>query len=340
MAQKCNLGTGKTSFAFKTFEYLWQVEKKAIKLENADCVSPKFVAFNAEWNLELTYNEESGQVGLHLTLDEEADSDYVEKARFKVVLKGNGKKDVLDRSWKIEEWQDFGDDSTQHGWDEWMTMDEINLKCFDHQKYIKILLELEVQGVVLNTFGPDDNLLTVDKTPLVADFSNLLKTELLYDITFTLEDCEIRAHRAILALRCPYFMSMFTQDFKEKNTSRVEITDIDRHTFNQILVYIYTNQLDFDAIKRLDKLFIAADKFGLEPLIAKLEERLEFQLTKRNCVDLLVLSDTCSRQELKQKVLQFMKHNMKGSPETNAWKNLVKENLQLAFEAMEFINQQ
>ena len=60
------------------------------------------------------------------------------------------------------------------------------------------------------------------------------------DFVIVLDGHEIRAHKAVLASRCPVFASMFSMPNCTENIhSRMTVTDVDLDVFKLMLDYIY-----------------------------------------------------------------------------------------------------
>jgi hypothetical protein len=60
------------------------------------------------------------------------------------------------------------------------------------------------------------------------------------DVEFSIGNKIINAHRNILCCRSAYFRALLLGDFREKNQTAIELTDVDYETFVELLFFIYT----------------------------------------------------------------------------------------------------
>lgn len=98
---------------------------------------------------------------------------------------------------------------------------------------------------------------------------------------------EIRAHKAILCTRVPYFKTMFGSGMKEALTNSVNMPATDKESFDVFLRYIYGGQLpeDFDVEHQLN----FAKMYDIPGLVTdclpKLKEYLSKLPTFDDCID-------------------------------------------------------
>ena len=101
----------------------------------------------------------------------------------------------------------------------------------------------------------------MEEDQLSLNFGSLFESGILSDVRLIVKNQpgkEFNVHKAILASRSPVLAAMFTGDFKEKNFDRLEIADVPADALEQMLRFIYTNQVD-NLEKVALKLFHAAD---------------------------------------------------------------------------------
>merc|ERR1712142_733927 len=89
---------------------------------------------------------------------------------------------------------------------------------------------------------------------LSSDLVKLYISEVNADVTFVFPDGEIKAHKAILSTRLPYFEKMFASGMKESLTNRVNMPEADKKSFDVFLRYIYGGLLprDFEVEPQLN----------------------------------------------------------------------------------------
>jgi len=98
-----------------------------------------------------------------------------------------------------------------------------------------------------------------EKDQILLDFASLLESGILSDVRLVAKNqpgTEFNVHKAILASRSPVFAAMFTSNLKKKkkNSDRLEIADVTADVLQQMLRFVYSNQLDKlenDALKQL-----------------------------------------------------------------------------------------
>jgi len=107
-------------------------------------------------------------------------------------------------------------------------------------------------------------------------------------------------------------MAMFHSNMKETITNEVQIDDIKPEVMAEMLLFIYAGKtsngcMSMDMAKDL---FIAADKYQIDPLKNRCENQLVRLLNIDNYHSLLLLGDTYS-SSLKKSVMRFVVQNKK-----------------------------
>ena len=110
----------------------------------------------------------------------------------------------------------------------------------------------------------------VNAVPVTTAYSSQLRAmvndEEFADVTFTVEDQPIYAHRALLAQRCEHFAAMFRSGMRESAEKAViPIPSMSRAVFMLLLEYIYTDSVKIELDHAIE-LYIAADIYQLERL--------------------------------------------------------------------------
>jgi BTB/POZ domain len=141
------------------------------------------------------------------------------------------------------------------------------------------------------------------------DFARYFNNEMAADFNFKVKNRVFPGHKIILAGRSPVFAAMFKHDMKEKETSEVEIEDMDPAVFQKMLKFIYTTECDVG--EHAEELLMAADRYDVKDLKEFCEEELMSKLTVDNAVRMLILSDKCQAMMLKNATTQFINGNGK-----------------------------
>ncbi|KAG8171740.1 hypothetical protein JTE90_024824 [Oedothorax gibbosus] len=99
---------------------------------------------------------------------------------------------------------------------------------------------------------------------------------------------------------------MFENDMKEKKTGIIEIEDLEDDTVNKMLSYLYTNAIEELDSSTAQKLYYAADRYGIKALLRICSNHLMHNLDTSNVCEILVLADTHQDEELKSYAKDFI----------------------------------
>lgn len=153
---------------------------------------------------------------------------------------------------------------------------------------------------------------------LLQDFSDLLHTGRLSDVTISVQGHSFQAHKLLLAARSPVFAAMFEHDMKEREVGAVEVVDVDREVFAELLRYIYT-----DRVASLDqvalRLLSAADKYDLLSLKQMCERSLRNGLSLENVISVLIAAHLHNCDRLKRQAINFIADNIQHVVATDEW---------------------
>lgn len=86
-----------------------------------------------------------------------------------------------------------------------------------------VILTLECQSDVSDTFTEDVEMLLETVSSVGQDFSIMLKNNMYSDITFVCQGVKIAAHRVIVASRCPALAAMLSNGLMESRMSEIPI---------------------------------------------------------------------------------------------------------------------
>lgn len=76
-----------------------------------------------------------------------------------------------------------------------------------------------------------------------TEFGRLLENGEGADVTFKVEDEEMKAHRLVLSTRSPVFAGMLRADMRENQEGVVTVQDVRAPVFRALLWFIYTDSL-------------------------------------------------------------------------------------------------
>ncbi|CAC5374319.1 BTBD1_2 [Mytilus coruscus] len=140
--------------------------------------------------------------------------------------------------------------------------------------------------------------------------SNICLTESLSDVHFIFPgefSIRIPAHKMILAIRSPVFKTMFYETPLQSDEN-VEIPDIYPAVFQNMLRYIYTDQLNLND-KTVIRMLYAAEKYQIMSLIFQCEDFLQRNLGINNACTIYNQAKVFSLNKLKDKALHFISKN-------------------------------
>ncbi|GMR55015.1 hypothetical protein PMAYCL1PPCAC_25210 [Pristionchus mayeri] len=104
-----------------------------------------------------------------------------------------------------------------------------------------------------------------------VDFTNPNTT--YHDVTLIIQGQKIYASKQILAAASPVFESMFFSDFAEKNKNEIELNDVDREGFVELLYVIYPTNKKITE-ESVEVLLHLSDQFQITSIIERAEEFL------------------------------------------------------------------
>ncbi|GIZ03969.1 TD and POZ domain-containing protein 3 [Caerostris extrusa] len=114
------------------------------------------------------------------------------------------------------------------------------------------------------------------------------------------------AHTVVLSARSPVFRAMFSNDMKEKSNNCVDITDLEADTVRRLLVYVYSDSLEYLDWENARNLYVAADKYDINSLKYKCALYLKQNLQGSNCCSILEMADRHQDADMKRTVQDFM----------------------------------
>jgi len=205
---------------------------------------------------------------------------------------------------------------------------------------LKILCKLEVFGQDKIFSGSKG---TLNKTQIsdecqkqvINHLDNLFTGKDASDLEITCDGEVFNCHQIILSARSPVFHAMFQADMIENHSKKVNVSDVRKAVFSEVLRFIYTGKVSSDdSLKEQARdILVAANKYQLDLLKKLCEAQLISTLNASNCFDLLVLGDLHEAAKLKMAALDFVSMNSASLIETDVYKDfLYQQHLDLVFE--------
>ena len=206
------------------------------------------------------------------------------------------------------------------GWDRFVERDSV-IKCAsvylpDGNLTIKCDIAYAVDTVIMPM---EEGVKVPQVGELQLDFTSLLESGTLADVTLQVEGTQLPAHKTVLAARSPVFRAMFNYDVREKSEQTVHIVDLKADVVREMLTYIYTDTSP-NASKMAADLLIAADKYDLGRLRLICEDVLSRDLKVNNVVEVLQLADEYNADHLKQRCVEFFHTHAEEIVQLPMWK--------------------
>jgi len=136
------------------------------------------------------------------------------------------------------------------------------------------------------------------RAPLQSDFIDMFESAAFADVTFVVEEEEIRAHKGVLASRSTYFKNMFSSGMLESDSKSVKVKDVQPTIFKAILRFIYGGVVEERQLEVLAKLIAAADMYCMDELKRICETIIRATLKVENIIDALVIADKFNCEKL------------------------------------------
>jgi speckle-type POZ protein len=138
-------------------------------------------------------------------------------------------------------------------------------------------------------------------------------------------DTGVRAHKVVLAAGSPVFAAMFTQGMAEAGSDVVTLDGITSELLNQLVHFLYTDELHPDAFDDPEGLLEAADQYQVPRLAAVCEGKLCEGVEVETVAQLLVLADRHHAMQLKEHCLKFIGAKPAEVMATEGWQLLGTE---------------
>lgn len=187
----------------------------------------------------------------------------------------------------------------------------------DQQRRSSDLLRMRIPSI------HNTDIIHINSTQAISDFSRLYPDESqtfkrLSDITLVSNDeCEFYVHRNILAVRCPFFATLFASDsdWSDSDSQHMAL-DISSSILDTVLHYIYGHsylsiQSDSSEGKTriLMDIALAANMLCIKELEQLCMQQLEQNINKKNVIEILRFAKDMSEsgQSLKNECFKNMK---------------------------------
>jgi len=129
------------------------------------------------------------------------------------------------------------------------------------------------------------------------------------DVTFMVENVEIKAHRVILTARSSYFKALLLSGMKETSSPKITIKEINSASFEILLRFLYSGSSEYILDDNVVELLNAAYCYGIHRLLIICEKRISDGIDDNNVFNLFELSKRNHATHLKEQCLHYMVSN-------------------------------
>ncbi|GBO29071.1 TD and POZ domain-containing protein 3 [Araneus ventricosus] len=171
-------------------------------------------------------------------------------------------------------------------------------------------------------------------TSASEDMKAIYVNQCLTDVVLKTKTKTFPAHRIVLCARSSVFKAMLTNDMKEKHTGCIQVDDLEDDTVQQLLLFLYSDNLETLQWESAIKLYNAGDKYAIEKLKVLCSSFLVENVTTSTASELLLLADTHNDSDLKNPAEDFILTHDEEIFDAEDWKNLEKINPQLVIKTM------
>ncbi|TVU49251.1 hypothetical protein EJB05_00551, partial [Eragrostis curvula] len=163
---------------------------------------------------------------------------------------------------------------------------------------------------VIKVDTEESDTIEVPPSNLHLDLARMLKDGEDADVAFRVGDQMFHAHRNILAARSMVFKVELFGAMMENATECIEIKDMEPTVFEGLLHFIYTDSLPCnwksDSIVAVQQLLAAADRYGLDRLMAMCGAKLCSWIDVQSVATTLALAEQHNYVKLKDACLRFI----------------------------------
>ncbi|KAI3942038.1 hypothetical protein MKW92_010069 [Papaver armeniacum] len=156
----------------------------------------------------------------------------------------------------------------------------------------------------------------VPPSDMILNLKGMLESGIRSDVTFQVGNESFKAHKSVLAARCPVFRAQFLGSVGNPDMETVAIEEFDPFSFKAMLLFLYSDELpeprelsDLDphctSTTIIQHLLVAADRYILARLKLMCEAKLCEELTADTVATTLALADRRQCLQLKTACLNF-----------------------------------
>lgn len=148
----------------------------------------------------------------------------------------------------------------------------------------------------------------------------------LVDVTLSAGGRDFPCHRAVLALCSQYFCCMFSGDYVESITSRVELHSVDPDILSCLLDFAYTGKLTINQ-NNVEGLICTSSQLQFQTVRTVCSRYLQHQIDQTNCLGILEFGAVHGCPEIMAKAWAFLLENFEAIQQGEEFLQLDKDRL-------------
>ncbi len=175
---------------------------------------------------------------------------------------------------------------------------------------------------------------------LLKEFTNMFSDKDFADIKILVNNKEFTAHKIVLTSRSAVFMNLIKSADKE-NQSVLKLKDIDEDIFEEVLKFIYTGKTFDEYNDKIEKLFVAAQEFGIKQLKNITQELIYLNLSHETAINVLLFADANNAIHLKEKAIKYIacNHPYVKRASLGDWVDFIEEQPELVMQVFDALAQ-
>ena len=225
-----------------------------------------------------------------------------------------------------------------------ISRDELTLPHLLPNGNLTILCEITVfdPKVLSGSKFPDERFVPGDnyrKQMMMKQFGKLFGNKKFSDVKIICGEDVFHCHRNILSVRSPVFEAMFESEMRENRSQEVIIRDMKPDVVREMLHFIYNGATSTETVMddTGNDLLAAADRYQLNCLLNKCEEKLCSSLEVSNSLELLFLADLHHASKLRNMALKLVANNIDLLVDTDVYKDFVKHHPDISVEITKLV---
>ncbi|KFM71998.1 Speckle-type POZ protein B, partial [Stegodyphus mimosarum] len=167
---------------------------------------------------------------------------------------------------------------------------------------------------------------SIGESNLTRSVRNINENGALSDVTVVAGSRRFSVHKFILCSQSSVFCRMFETDMRESANDRIEIPDVDLDIIHEMLLFLYTGNVEKLSAETVMQLYAVADMYDISALKNVCSSLLKSSITVENVFKILQLADLYCDENLYQSALKFFSHHLQEIYSTDEWKERSNNN--------------